>query len=64
MFLAALFFYFAGFGLLLSDFMRRLEFSYLWAVAGAVFVILSFSFFIAGVMQNNRLRSESSNSLP
>jgi len=64
MFLAALFFYLAGFGLLLSDFMRRLEFSYLWAVAGAVFVILSFSFFIAGVMQNNRLRSESSNSLP
>jgi hypothetical protein len=64
MFLAALFFFVAGFGLLLSDFLRRLEFSYSWAVAGAVSIVLSLVFLIAGMMQNKRLHEESRDSLP
>jgi hypothetical protein len=64
MFLAALFFYLTGFGLLLSDFMRRLEFSYFVALIGAILVALSFGFFIGGMMQNKRIHEESSNSLP
>ena len=64
MFIAAFFFYLVGFGLLLADFLRRLDFSYLWAVTAVILVVFSFVFFIGGVMQNKRLREESSNSLP
>ena len=64
MFLAALFFYLAGFGILLSDFLQRLNFSYLWAAVGGTLIALSLCFFVAGMMQNKRLHEESPDSLP
>jgi hypothetical protein len=64
MFLAAVFCYLTGFGLLLSDFLRRMDFSYPWAVAGAVMVALSFCFLIGGMMQTQRLHEEARDSLP
>jgi hypothetical protein len=64
MFFAAFVFYLTGFGVLLSDFLRRLDFSYFWAVVGGIFIALSLCFLIGGMLRDSRLADESPDSLP
>ncbi len=64
MFQMSLFSFLAGFGVILADALKRIDYSLSLAVFGAVLIALAMIFFIAGMLKKNRLSTDSHDSLP